>query len=96
VSGCSTDSSVRLVKNIEQEFGVNMFDRNTLAFYIKDRIQLLPFAQVQYAIDNGYLQKDSLYFNNLVQTKTELENRWIQPLEESWLQSRVSFAGRVS
>lgn len=27
VSGCSTDSSVRLVKDIEQKFNVNMFDR---------------------------------------------------------------------
>jgi hypothetical protein len=32
VSGCSTDSSVRLIKDIEQRFGVNMFDRTTLAF----------------------------------------------------------------
>jgi hypothetical protein len=27
VSGCSTDSSVRLIKEIEKIFGVNMFDR---------------------------------------------------------------------
>src|SRR5262245_59370565 len=27
VSGCSTDSSVRLIKQIEQLFKVNMFDR---------------------------------------------------------------------
>ena len=26
VSGCSTDSSVRLIKEIEKTFGVNMFD----------------------------------------------------------------------
>src|SRR3954468_12176258 len=32
VSGCSTDSSVRIIKEIEQQFGVNMFDRQTLAF----------------------------------------------------------------
>src|SRR5271169_6519320 len=42
ISGCSTDSSVRLIKNIEQQFGVNMFDRTTLAFVVKDNIQLLP------------------------------------------------------
>src|SRR5258705_9284465 len=27
VSGCSTDSSVRLIKTVEQTFQVNMFDR---------------------------------------------------------------------
>src|SRR4249919_2601771 len=31
VSGCSTDSSVRLIKEIEKVFGVNMFDRMALA-----------------------------------------------------------------
>ena len=42
VSGCSTDSSVRLIKQIEQQFKVNLFDRQLLAFIIKDKVQLLP------------------------------------------------------
>ena len=90
VSGCSTDSSVRLVKDIEQRFSVNMFDRMALAFVIKDRIQLLPMSQLQYAMDNGFIAADTLYFNNLVQTKEELENNWIIPLNESWLAKKVA------
>lgn len=89
VSGCSTDSSVRLIKDIEQKFNVNMFDRTTLAFVVKDKIQLLPLAQLQYAADNGFIDGDTLYFNNLVQTKEELENKWVIPLKESWLKNRV-------
>src|SRR6188768_3241739 len=42
VSGCSTDSSVRLVKDIEAKYHVNMFDRQTLAFIVKDKIELIP------------------------------------------------------
>src|SRR5690606_21336179 len=42
VSGCSTDSSVRFIKSLEQAYGVNFFDRTSLAFVIKDKIQLLP------------------------------------------------------
>src|SRR5262249_4272783 len=52
VSGCSTDSSVRMIKEIEQRFHVNMFDRTTLAFVIKDKVQLLPMSQLQYAVEN--------------------------------------------
>ncbi len=89
VSGCSTDSSVRLIKDIEQKFNVNMFDRTTLAFSVKDKIQLLPLAQLQYAADNGFIDGDTPYFNNLVQTKEELENKWIIPVKESWLKNRV-------
>lgn len=89
VSGCSTDSSVRLIKEIEQKFGVNMFDRNSLAFVIKDKIDLLPLSQVQYAFDNGFINSDTIYFNNLVETKEELENKWIVPIKNSWLSSRL-------
>lgn len=89
VSGCSTDSSVRLIKDIEQKFGVNMFDRLNLAFVIKDKIQLLPMAQLQYAHDNQFISGDTLYFNNLVQTKKELEEKWIVPVKESWLRNKL-------
>jgi len=95
VSGCSTDSSVRLIKDIEHRFAVNMFDRTTLAFVIKEKIQLLPLSQLHYAAENGFVNGDTLYFNNLVQTKKELENNWIIPLKDSWLASRITFSKPV-
>lgn len=91
VSGCSTDSSVRLIKDIENRFAVNMFDRMTLAFVIKDKIQLLPVAQLQYAVENSFIDSDTLYFNNLVQTKEELETKWIVPIKNSWLKSKIKW-----
>ncbi|MGZ8557469.1 MAG: hypothetical protein ACXWWC_04015 [Chitinophagaceae bacterium] len=96
VSGCSTDSSVRLIKDIEQKFGVNMFDRTTLAFVVKEKVQLLPLSQMQYAVENGFINSDTLYFNNLVQTKEDLENKWIIAVKESWLFNRFSFSESVS
>lgn len=89
VSGCSTDSSVRLIKQIEEIFKVNMFDRQTLAFVVKDTVQLLPLAQLQYAIDNQFINQETLYFNNIVQSKAELEKNWIVPLNQSWLKTRI-------
>jgi hypothetical protein len=94
VSGCSTDSSVRMIKDIEQRFAVNMFDRTTLTFYIKDKIELLPLSQLSYAAENGFINADTLYFNNLVQTKAELENNWIIPLKDSWLNKRLGVVSR--
>lgn len=88
VSGCSTDSSVRVVKEIEKAFNVPMFDRQSLAFYIKDKIQVLPLSQVAYGLENKFLDAGTLYFNNTVQTKEEMENNWIIPLSASWLGAR--------
>lgn len=91
VSGCSTDSSVHLIKQIEQQFGVNMFDRQVFAFVVKDKIQSLPMAQLNYAVANGFINADTLYFNNIVATKEELLHSWIIPVKGSWLSKRISF-----
>jgi hypothetical protein len=90
VSGCSTDSSVHLIKDIEQKFAVDMFDRTTLAFVVKDKVQLLPLSQLQYAFDNRFIDSHTLYFNNIVQTKAELENNWIIPIRDSWLSKKIT------
>ncbi|HET9056002.1 MAG TPA: hypothetical protein VFN30_04055 [Chitinophagaceae bacterium] len=89
VSGCSTDSSVRLIKEIENLFKVNLFDRQTLAFILNDKIQLLPLSQINYAIENNFISADTLYFNNTVLTKKELETNWIIPVKTSWLRNRL-------
>jgi hypothetical protein len=85
VSGCSTDSSVRLVKEIEKKFKVDLFDRQLLAFIVKEKIQVLPISQLKHALENNFIQEDDYYFNNLVSTKKELEDNWIIPLKVSWL-----------
>ena len=89
VSGCSTDSSVRVVKQLEQMLNVSLFDRQLLAFFVKDKIQLIPMSQLKYAIDNAFVDADTPYFNNTVLTLDELQHKWIIPIRESWLGSRL-------
>jgi hypothetical protein len=94
VSGCSTDSSVRLIKDIEQLYKVSMFDRQNLAFIIKDKVEQIPLNQFQYAIENGFITADTLYYNNIVETKQELENNWMIPVKESWLSKKMKSAAQ--
>jgi hypothetical protein len=89
VSGCSTDSSVRFIKQLGAQYGVDFFDRTSLAFIVKDKLQVLPLSQLTYAIDNGFITGDTLYFNNLVQTKAQLETEWIIPVQQSWLAKKL-------
>ena len=92
VSGCSTDSSVRLVKEIENTYQVNMFNRTSLAFVIKEKIQLLPLSQVNYAIENGFIVADTLFIDNNVLDKISLMTRWIIPVKDSWLGKKLSLS----
>jgi len=89
VGGCSTDSSTRFIKSLEERFKISLFDRNQLAFVVREKIELLPLSQVPYAFENGFITPETLYFNNLVPTKIQLEENWIIPLKDSWVYSRV-------
>jgi hypothetical protein len=89
VGGCSTDGSVRLVKEIEKTFNVSLFERQLLAFVVKDKVQLIPMSQLNYALENDFIDLETIYFNNLVQTKAELESNWLVPIKKSWLASKI-------
>jgi hypothetical protein len=57
---------------------------------VKDKIQLLPLAQLQYSIDNDFISPDTIYFNNLSATLEEFKNKWMIPVRESWLAGRLN------
>ncbi len=89
VGGCSTDNFFRIIKQIEASYHVNLFDRQMLAFFIKDKIELLPLAQFAFAIKNHHIEPTTIYFNNTVGTKKELLNNWMTPINNSWLAAKV-------
>jgi hypothetical protein len=68
-----------------------MFDRQSLAFVVKEKVQIIPMSQLNYAVEQSFINGDTLYFNNLVATKDELLNNWIIPLKASWLAKRLKF-----
>lgn len=91
VSGCSTDGMVRVIKSLERQYEVNFFDRMTITFLRNDKAEMLPFSQVQYAVDKGYLNEHTLTFNNVATNKKELLETWLVPMKESWLAGKVQF-----
>lgn len=91
VSGCSTDSSVRLIKNIEAKFSVSMFDRQLLAFMMpENKIEYIPLSQFVYAYNAQLIKADTTYFNNTVLTKKELLTKWMIPVSNSWLIGKLN------
>jgi hypothetical protein len=89
VSGCSTDGAIHIIKEIENKFQLQLFNRFNLAFLINDSLIQLPLTAVPQALKDGNLQPDTPYFNNTVLTKQEFENNWLIPLENSWLKTKV-------
>ncbi len=84
-SGCSIDSSVRLIKALEQTFAVHFFDRLAIAFEKENRIQTVQLPNIKTAVNEGVLAANTLVYNNMVSTLAELQTSWKLPLQDSWL-----------
>jgi hypothetical protein len=84
VTGCSIDKSVALLKGLEQEFNLNLFDRMQLAYRDEHGIQVCSKAAFENLIATGLVTEDTVVFNNLVQTYAALQNAWEIPAKESW------------
>lgn len=83
-SGCSIDKSVHFMKQIEQAFGVNLFDRFNLAYREGNEVLSLTRNAFEEKLTSGEINKDTIVFNNLVPTVTDLQTKWEVPLKDSW------------
>jgi hypothetical protein len=83
-SGCSIDKSVRFMKELENEYQINLFDRFNLAYRDGEEIKSVSRNDFEELIKAGTITKNSIVFNNLVQTLDELKTKWEVPLKDSW------------
>lgn len=91
VSGCSIDGSVRLIKEIEQAFDLNFFDRLKITYKITNQlVGSFALSQINDLWEKSSINEDTIVFNNLVQTKGEFETKWEIPLKDSWLFQKIS------
>lgn len=85
-SGCSIDSSVRILRNIEQELDINLLDQGKVA-YLSDgnKLEVSQALGIKSKVTEGILQADTIVLNPVVQRKSDLEKNWLISAKESWL-----------
>ena len=84
-TGCSIDSSVRHLKQLGAQLGIDLFNRGQVAFLRGDQVDLAPVSGLKAAFTAGTLTPETLIFNTLVSTISEFETGWIIPAGRSWL-----------
>lgn len=83
-TGCSIDKSVHLLKTIEQETGLNLFDRMQVAYKEDGIIKTASRAEFEQLLATGTLTENTLVFNNLIASYPQLEREWEVPVKDSW------------
>ena len=83
-SGCSIDKSVNFMKLVEQQFGINLFDRFNLAYRNGSEILSVSRDKFEELLKNGTITSNTIVFNNLAKDLVELQNNWEVPFKDSW------------
>ncbi|MCC6699924.1 MAG: hypothetical protein IT221_00265 [Fluviicola sp.] len=74
-SGCSIDTSVRFIKGLGDELGINFFNRLNMLLETEGKLQLVPFLQL-----SNY--PTAQVFNPMIETLKEWRENWKIPVAD--------------
>jgi len=83
-TGCSIDSSVRFIQDLEKLYDVSLLDKMNVSYRHGEFIAYKPLIEFKKMIKNRSISKKTIVFNNLINSKSEFLNNWEVPIEESW------------
>lgn len=83
-TGCSIDASVRVIKEIETAYQVDLFNRFNMTYKVGNEVHVTNKEDFETLISIKKIDLDTTVFNNLVQTLAEFEQKWEVSLKDSW------------
>ena len=83
-SGCSIDASVPFIQTLQEEYDVDLLDKMNDTLYSGEYIAYKPLTEFRKMAKNRSVSKNTIVFNNLVNTKAEYNENWKVPAIESW------------
>jgi len=85
-SGCSIDSSVRVLREIEQNFNLNLLDQGKVSYLTnQDSLEVAKVLGIKSKVEDGILQAETIVLNPVVSKKSDLDSIWLIQAKESWL-----------
>lgn len=85
VSGCSTDSLFRVVKEAERDLGVSLLDSSRVWFREGDEIRSESRGEFRERVKRGAADGETLVFDNTAATVGDVRaGRWERPMREAW------------
>lgn len=86
-SGCSIDESIICLHSLQKQLGLNLFQRTNIAYRTNEnggQIAITSTSNLPDMYKKGVITDDALIFNNIITTKSELDQNWELPLSKTW------------
>jgi len=83
-SGCSIDDSVHLLRTLEKEFDIDLFNKMNVSFKNGENINTISLKEFKEYAKQKKITSHTVVFNNMVKTKADLESTWQVEANQSW------------
>jgi hypothetical protein len=90
-SGCSKDALTRCLKEIGTKINVDFFNRLNSVYLNQDNdVQIVNMLELKSLIKKEEVKVNTKIYNNLIETKNQLESEWLVELQNSWHKTLIS------
>lgn len=83
-SGCSIDSSVNFIQQLEKEYNIDLLDKMNVSYKQGEFIAYKPLTDFRKMAKDKAVSKNTIVFNNLVTNIAEYKENWEVPAKDSW------------
>ncbi len=84
ISGCSIDSSVHIIKEIEKAFDIDLLNKMVVSFKDGSNINTVTLSDFKKYANANKINANTIVFNNMINSKAELEAAWEVKASKSW------------
>ncbi len=84
LSNADIDAQVGCILALQQDYEIELLDKMNVCFKQGEFIQYKTVKDFKKLLKSKSVNDKTIVFDNLIQTKYELENFWEVPITESW------------
>ncbi len=90
-SGCSIDSSVRVIKQIDEKLKINLLDQGKLIYLNQnEELEVTSAFAVKTKIKEGAILEETHILNPMIKSIEDLSTQWKILAKDSWLRKFFS------
>lgn len=91
ISGCGIDKSVGIVRELAELTGIDFFNRMDIYLLVDGQVIQTNKQGVLEKLNQGQIDENTLYFDNLVTDKFSFLQAWLKPIHQSWFYPSLNY-----
>ena len=89
-SGCSIDSLVAFLRNVQLELGIDLFSRQNIFYQREGKLYEMDLHLFKNKVAENEIPLDTLIYNTTILKKSQMEQDLLQRIEDSWLMRMIT------